>query len=44
VPKPFAIVTYWYSEPRLIPAASPREAEALAPEMTRLLQSMAPND
>jgi lysophospholipid acyltransferase (LPLAT)-like uncharacterized protein len=44
VPKPFATVTYRYSEPRLIPAESAREAEALAPEMARLLQAMAPND
>jgi lysophospholipid acyltransferase (LPLAT)-like uncharacterized protein len=43
VPKPFATVTYHYSEPRLIPAASAREAETLAPEWARLLQSMAPS-
>lgn len=44
VPKPFATVTYRYSEPRVIAAGTPREAEALAPDMARLLQAMAPND
>ena len=46
VPKPFATVTYWYSEPQTLRAASLREAEAQVPEMARVLLDLvpAPND
>lgn len=46
VPKPFATVTYYYSEPQVLRATSVREAEAQAPEMARVLLDLipAPND
>ncbi|HSA54724.1 MAG TPA: lysophospholipid acyltransferase family protein [Gemmatimonadaceae bacterium] len=42
VPKPFATVTYRYSEPQLLRAGSVREAEARAPEMAQMLLDLAP--
>lgn len=42
VPKPFATVTYRYSEPQMIRAASAREAESRAPELARTLLDLVP--
>lgn len=42
VPKPFATVTYRYSEPQVLAAVSVREAEARAPEMAHALLDLVP--